>query len=293
MALLSVNPRFAQTLQRTAGARIAREVTQRLSSTGIKRLQQIMQAADFVGGVLGDYGGFDSAVQPLLGGVTMREARETFALLSDARLTRKNLFFIELTDPNPPELGYVERPAQATPESSRVGEIVNVARRVAGVGLGGGISAALGGVFGGGGVEALERPSVSQMFNLFATAASYTPITMVGEKIAFGSAMMDRLTGTEAVELQITTMDDEVGTIKRWFEGKAKQAAHADGTFGVPGEYLIDISIFHAIPKPDDRAYRFHAKMRPTTIQHDLGRSEQTMQELQMNFSQFDTFFQL
>lgn len=296
MAEFSINPRFAETLQRTAGARIARAVYQRLSPTGIKRLQQIVQVADFAQGALGLGTDFDNAVQPLLGGVTMQYAKEIYSQLNEARLTRKNLFFVEMSDPNPPDLGYASIAGGLSPENSKVGDIIDMGRRAITGGLGGliseGLGAALPGIFGaGGGARGGDQPSVGQLFNLFATSASYAPNTLIGEKIAFGSAMMDRLTGMEAVELQLTTMDDEVGTLKRWFDGKCLQAANLDGTFGLPGDYLVDISIFHAIPKPDDRSYRFHAKMRPQNIQHDLARGEQTMQELQMTFTQFDTFY--
>lgn len=297
MAQFNINPRFAETLQKTAGARIAREVNQRLSPTAIKRIQQISQLGDFIDGVLGS--DFDAQPQPLLGGYSMQEARSIYAQLNDAKLARKNLFFIEVTDGNPPDLGYVSSPPNATPASSRVGEVVDTARKavdtarkVINGGIGGLINQGVATAFGLAGMSsgASAMPQGCKMFNLFATSVSYAPSTMVGEKVQFGSAISDRLTGTEAVELQLTTMDDEVGTLKRWFEGKFDQAAHTDGTFGVPGDYLVDIAIYHAVAKKDDRAYRFHAKMRPQNIQHELSRSEQAMQELTITFSQFDSF---
>jgi hypothetical protein len=288
--VININPRFAETLQKTAGARIAREVNQRLSPTAIKRIQQITQLSDFVGGVLGS--DFDAQPQPLLGGYSMQDARSIYAQLNDANLARKNLFFIEVTDGNAPPLAYVSRPPNATPAGSRVGEVVDTARRAINGGIGGLINRGVAAGFGlaGAASGSSATPVGSTLFNLFATSVSYAPSTMMGEKVPFGSATSDRLIGTEATELSLTTMDDEVGTLKRWFDGKFGQAAHTDGTFGVPGDYLVDIAIYHAVAKRDDRAYRFHAKMRPQAIQHELSRSEQAMQELTMTFSQFDSF---
>jgi hypothetical protein len=292
MAEFSINPRFIETAQITAGARIAREIAQRLSPTAVKRIQQIMQAADFLDGALGLSGNYEDKNQPLLGGISLTEAKATFAQLNDAQIARKNLFFIEVTDPNPPDLGYVDRPAGAAPGSSGIGDIIDTGRRLVGGGLGAAISGGIGALTGRGSTasSAPRDVSIRHMFNLLATSVSYAPNTMVGEKIPFGSATSDRLNGTEATELSVTTMDDEVGTLKRWFEGKCAQAAHSDGTFGVPGEYLVNIAIYHAVIKPDDRAFKFHAKMRPQTMSHELSRSEQAMQEIQFTFSQFDSF---
>lgn len=292
MAQLNLNPKFIETLQRTAGARIAREVTQSLSGTTIQRIQQILQATDFVDGALGLSGEFSTQAQPLLGGVTMEYAKNVYAQLGAARLARKNLFVIQIDDITRPDLGYVQRPPDTTRSSSSIGEIINTGRRVLGGGLGGPISDGIGALAGRGQAAGPDSglPTGSGMFNLFATTVSYSPETMLGEKIPFGSANMDKLTGTESTELQITTMDDEAGTLKRWFEGKCGQAARKDGTFGLPSEYLVNIAIYHAVVKPDDRAFKFHAKMRPASIQYDLSRSEQALQEIQMSFSQFDSF---
>lgn len=287
MAFPEINPRFIETLQRTAGARIAQEVAQRLSPTSVQRIQQILRISDFAEGVFGNSG---AQPQPLLGGVSMDFARDLHDQLQNARLARKNLFFIQVTDPNPPDLKYVSRPAGASSEASRIGEVIDTGRRILSGGLGGVISDGLRSLGGTAGRGAGGGSSAAQMFNLFATSVSYSPVTMVGEKVPFGSATLDRLNGTEATELQITTMDDEVGTLKRWFEGKSAQAAHPDGTFGVPMEYLVNIAIYHAVVRPDDRAFKFHAKMRTQSIQMELSRSEQAMQEISMTFSQFDSF---
>jgi hypothetical protein len=70
---------------------------------------------------------------------------------------------------------------------------------------------------------------------------------------------MDKLTGIEPTELSITTMDDSRGSLKRWFDAKVEQAAHSDGTFGLPSEYWVDIECYHATPEAREDAYKLSA----------------------------------
>jgi hypothetical protein len=264
-------------LQRAAGVMAAEKIAQQFGGGGILDAQRILQASDFLQGALG-IGGVGGLPQPLLGGISLSEARDTYSQLSNARIARKNLFFIQITDVNMPKgLGIFPRVPAAL--GGVLNDVLSTVRGAAG-GLGGMVTDALG-----------VKPDVTSLINLFATSVSYAPNTMTGERVHFGAVSMDKLTGTEPVELQVTTMDDEVGTIKRWFDAKFAQAAHSDGTFGLPSEYCVDIAIWHAVPKPYAGAYQFKARMRPQNIQHELSRSDQAMQEIQMTFSQFDTFF--
>lgn len=41
----------------------------------------------------------------LLGGTTLARAKQMHEAIRDARLTRKNLWYIRITDPNPPKIG--------------------------------------------------------------------------------------------------------------------------------------------------------------------------------------------
>lgn len=132
------------------------------------------------------------------------------------------------------------------------------------------------------------------LINMLAIDVSYSPYTLTGDKINVGSAVLDRLSGTEAVEMSMTVFDDEVGTIKRWFEGKCKQAANGDGTFGLPVDYCVNIEVVHAIASPEAKItgmpYTSKVLMRPSAIQFDLSRREQAMQEIQLTFQEFDTY---
>lgn len=283
---LQINPRFLETLPRSAGARISQQIAQQFGPRSVLDIQRILQASDFLQGALG-VGGIDGLPQPLLGGITLAEARDTYKQLSEARLSRKNLFYIQVTDLDPPDLGISARNASA-PQGNTLAESLAIARSAVTGGLGGLIAGALGGSSP---AAKPNAPDVAHLFNLFATNVSYAGATMTGERVHFGAVSIDRLVGTEQIDLQITTMDDEVGTLKRWFDAKFAQAAHSDGTFGLPGEYCVEIAVYHAVPKADNRAYKFYALMRPQSIQHDLTRGEQAMQEIQMTFQQFDTFY--
>lgn len=258
----------------------AQKIAQQFSTKGILDIQRILQTGDFLQGALG-LGGIDDLPQPLLGGITLAKAREMYSQLSNARMARKNLFYIEITDANPPMLGLL--PRIPSPGVNPFNVALNTVRSAAG-GLGGMIASALGAG------SASAAPDVTNLFNLFATSVTYAPNTMTGERVHFGAVSMDKLTGTEPVELQLTTMDDEVGTLKRWFDSKFDQAAHSDGTFGLPKQYCVDIAIYHAVPNLREEAYTFKARMRPQNIQHELSRSDQAMQEIQMTFQQFDSF---
>ena len=131
-------------------------------------------------------------------------------------------------------------------------------------------------------------------FNLFATGVSFAPHTITGDAKPIGSGIMDAITGSERVEMRITTYDDAAGTIKRWFKARADAVARPDGTFGVPADYLVQIRILHASISDDvlNRFGGYEQKfiMRPTSLECELSRTEDNLEEIQMAFAQFDTF---
>lgn len=141
-----------------------------------------------------------------------------------------------------------------------------------------------------------NETTATGVMDLLVLDVSYSPSTLTGEKVNIGSAVMDKLTGSEHVEIQITTMDDEVGTLKRWFDAKVAQAAHDDGTFGVPMDYILNIQIVHGVAssqmdkKVIDAAYKRDFWVRPVSCSHELSKREQAPSELQMTFTQMDTW---
>ncbi len=141
-------------------------------------------------------------------------------------------------------------------------------------------------------VSSKLQGDASQRFNLFATDIEYAPCTIVSEKRKVGGAVVDSVQGSEPVELRMTTLDDQSGSLKKWFAAHHHAAASHDGTVGVPAHYAIRIRIVHAfITASSNRAgYENVGLFRPASIELGLSRRENGLQEVQMTFSQIDTF---
>lgn len=129
-------------------------------------------------------------------------------------------------------------------------------------------------------------------FNLFATDVSYSPITISGAKHRIGSASVDAVSSSDPVELRVTTKDDEFGTIRNWFAAHSATAAGPDGTVGLPSEYAIKVRIVHAfITLERNRGgYEDVGLFRPANLEVDLSRRDDNLEEIQMSFTQLDTF---
>ncbi|WP_454056800.1 hypothetical protein [Cupriavidus sp. Marseille-Q8015] len=134
----------------------------------------------------------------------------------------------------------------------------------------------------------------SELFNMFATAVQFSPITIAGDSKQIGSGALDGLQGRELVQLRVTTFDDVYGSIKRWMQVRSDAAVAPDGTFGLPVDYLVKVRILHAAIN-DETMMRFGGYeqsyiMRCAGYETDMNRGEQGLQELQLSFVQFDTF---
>lgn len=130
--------------------------------------------------------------------------------------------------------------------------------------------------------------------NLLAMDCSFSPSTLAGEAVPIGGGQMDNLTGSERVDLRLSTLDDAKGTIKRWFDAKCLQAVHRDGTFGLPSEYLVEVQVTHMSPLnegSDSAYYRRKWTMRPVSVEAELSRRDVGHEDVQMAFTQFDTFY--
>ena len=135
---------------------------------------------------------------------------------------------------------------------------------------------------------------VSQRLNMFCTELDFSPLTISGEKRKIGSASVDIVQSADPVELRMTTLDDKLGTVKRWFEAHCMAAAAADGTVGVPGVYAVKIKIVHAFITQVSNwgGYKNIGLFRPANLEVSLSRREDALQELQMTFAQLDTFME-
>lgn len=133
---------------------------------------------------------------------------------------------------------------------------------------------------------------MSPWFNMFATDLDYSPHIIAGEKRRVGGSVIDAIQGSEPVDLRITTIDNQSGTIKTWFESHHSAVAAQDGTVGLPGSYAIKFKIVHSfITRDSDMGgYRSIGRFRPANLEVNLSRREDALQEVQMAFSQIDTF---
>ena len=68
--------------------------------------------------------------------------------------------------------------------------------------------------------------------------------------------------------------------------------ANADGTVGVPMDYLVKIRVLHSFITDDSNkgGYEDTFLMRPVSVSSSLSRREDAVQEVQLTFTQFDTF---
>jgi hypothetical protein len=127
--------------------------------------------------------------------------------------------------------------------------------------------------------------------NMFAQDVDYAPYTMSGDVVRIGSANMDALQGTERVQMRVTTLDDDVGRIKRWAQAKAAQMTRANGLFGVPASYVFTVKVAH-MDVLGDRGigYVERVAMRIENVELSLSRREQAAEEVVLSFVEFDTF---
>ncbi|WP_062359724.1 hypothetical protein [Vreelandella aquamarina] len=129
----------------------------------------------------------------------------------------------------------------------------------------------------------------SHEFNLFCTDIERGYGEVTGGKSRAGSALVDTLQQREAGAIRITTMDDRTGLLKRWFLEHIVAMAAQDGTFGVPADYAIVITVQHAFVG-DVGAFAGPMLCRAQSCETSLSRREDAMEELQMTFTQLDTF---
>lgn len=139
------------------------------------------------------------------------------------------------------------------------------------------------------------------LLNLFVVDVSYGPITITADAHKIGSAVLDQPNGTEAIEMRLTTMDNEKGSIRRWFSQLAGQVTNTDGTFGVPADYLLQIEILHSFVTEESKAHWLSKSggkgwsqkswFRPVSLESDLSRKDDALEEFTMVFHQFDTYY--
>lgn len=127
-------------------------------------------------------------------------------------------------------------------------------------------------------------------FNLLATALSFTAFDIQGEAVPIGAVELDKPSASPRTVMNLTMLDDAYGTIKRWAEQKALMIAASDGTFLPPSHYVFDVRIVFGTNIADANYYEQIYTMRVQTMPHELSRTEQGLEEIQLTFVQSDTF---
>lgn len=299
MALFNIDPAaIGQTLKTTAAGRIAQEIAQSATPHLVRDVQRVLNIGSQIGQAVGLNTGIgvidrlfgamqrDSAT-PLLGGLSMRQAQAIYERASAMRLARKNLFFVRITDPNSP-LGVMQPSSDGGAGGLSVSRIGPSIASIA-AGVTNSIAAIAGGALSG---AAPIADMALSSFDILCLDVNYTD-ALTGDSVQIGSGFMDSPTGRSPTAMQLTTMDDEAGTIKKWFRAKMKQVAADDGTFGLPSDYLITIEVVHAVPLgggDEKLAYSGKLRMRAGQMQHDLSRRDQGLAEVQLTFEEADSF---
>ncbi|MFM6986622.1 MAG: hypothetical protein ACKOXG_10895 [Arenimonas sp.] len=287
-----IDPQFLRGVTGAVGDRASNMLASRLvQGGGIKAIQQINGAARTLKSALG----MDdrNVPVPLLGGYSLAESEAILDEMTAANLARSHFFLITVEDITPPPMNYgVPVEVSSAVPYNPVRDVLNImSSDLLGMvtrGLQGAMNSAMG-INDATAATALSvGVSVPHMFNLLGESVSYST-ALGGEKVAVGGATLDKLIGAEPVELEFSTLDDEVGTIKRWFRGKQVQAVHRDGTVGLPDDYCVRITIQHGHAKASTDAYAARWRMRPASISHSLSRSGADVERLQMTFTQSDS----
>ena len=133
---------------------------------------------------------------------------------------------------------------------------------------------------------------IPHRLNLLATEVEYQPFILTENKTRIGAVCVDTTEGSEACELQITTLDDSTGSVKRWFATMHSAVAQKCGTVGVPGDYAIRVRVLHnfCTETSNSGGYEDVGLFRPTNLSLTLSRRDDELAEIQMTFTQVDSF---
>lgn len=146
-------------------------------------------------------------------------------------------------------------------------------------------------------------------WDLLAMGVSFNPIAITGDAVKLGLLQGDSIQQSERVEIRMTFFDNAHGTIKRYLSEKKKQMVNRDGTGNPPSSYVLEILIIHLdqtvgrtmiggkpigvfdLDELTDGSYIQHRyQVRVSTLDIDLNKREDSLQELQVTFTEVDPF---
>lgn len=138
-----------------------------------------------------------------------------------------------------------------------------------------------------------QTKKYSPDINFFATDFDYGN-GLDGNSVQVGTGFFDTVSGRSHIEMRLTALDDQDGTIKQWFNERLNIAAHRDGIQGLPIEYLMRVQVTHGYIGNNiagaKNAYIDTFLARPGTIDKSGSRREDNLQELPITLVQFDSF---
>ena len=207
---------------------------------------------------------------PLLGGYSRKEVQSLTNKAIRTAYAKNNLFLVRLIDPNYP---------------TRSGKTM----------------------FFPDDFDAADEPD--RVWDLFAMGVSYNPIAITSDAVKLGMLQGDSIQQSERVEIRMTFFDNTIGTIRRYLLAKKRQMINRDGTANPPSNYFISLSIHHldqtiGATKVGNKligVFDEERLIRESYIKHeyivrvssldiDLNKREDSLQELQVTFTEIDPF---
>ena len=131
----------------------------------------------------------------------------------------------------------------------------------------------------------------SAVLHLLATSVDYPSVQTNSTSEKLGTAYVDLIDSSEAIDLSVTAYDDMRGTLKAWFKNHAAESAPTDGTAGLPSNYAIRIRVVHGVIDDGQAGYEDKGWFRAQAMTNSLSRHEHDLHEVSMTFKQIDTFF--
>lgn len=241
--------------------------------TGLGAFNQATGLMDNVKGLIGAAKSFladpyQVVPNPLLGGYSRKETQKQAQLAFKTAYAKNNLFLVRLFDKNYPYTKTITFNSEnGLPDSAR------------------------------------------HLWDLLAMGVSFNPIAITGDAVKLGMLQGDSIQQSERVEVRMTLLDTAQGDIKRYLSAKKKQMINKDATANPPSDYVLEMLIIHIdqtigrtkiggkyIGVYDElelleKNYTKHRyQVRVSTLDIDLNKREDSLQELQVTFTEVDPF---
>jgi hypothetical protein len=241
--------------------------------TGLGAFNQATGLMDNVKGLIGAAKSFladpyQVVPNPLLGGYSRKETQKQAQLAFKTAYAKNNLFLVRLLDKNYPYTKTITLNSEnGLPDSAR------------------------------------------HLWDLLAVGVSFNPIAITGDAVKLGMLQGDSIQQSERVEVRMTLLDTAQGDIKRYLSAKKKQMINRDATANPPNDYVLEMLIIHIDQTLGrtkigekyigvynesellEKSYTKHRyQVRVSTLDIDLNKREDSLQELQVTFTEVDPF---